>query len=108
MFNFLNNLIGGNNDSEIEQAIKDGAILLDVREPIEFKMEKIPGAINIPVGILGGNISKLSKEKPIVIFCLSGSRSSQAMRILKSKGFEKVINGGSWMHVAKIIKRIKS
>jgi rhodanese-related sulfurtransferase len=41
-------------------------------------------------------MSWLQKDVPVVLVCASGSRSAVAVKILKSNGFEKVYNGGSW------------
>jgi len=63
--------------------------LLDVRTVDEFKEGHIRGATLIPLGKLEANLEKLkaSKEKKIVVYCRSGSRSVAASRILKSHGF---------------------
>lgn len=63
----------------------DQALLIDVREPIEYKSEYIDGAYLIPLGEI--SVERLpSTEKPIVIYCRSGKRSSDAcIRLLVTK-----------------------
>ena len=63
--------------------------LLDVRTVDEFKEGHIRGATLIPVSKLEANLVKLkdSKNKQIVVYCRSGSRSVAASRILKANGF---------------------
>lgn len=63
--------------------------LLDVRTADEFKKGHIRGATLIPLSKLEANLSKLkdSKNKQIVVYCRSGSRSVAASRILKAHGF---------------------
>jgi rhodanese-related sulfurtransferase len=63
--------------------------LLDVRTVDEFKEGHIRGATLIPVSKLEANLAKLasSKDKQIVVYCRSGSRSVAASRILKTHGF---------------------
>ena len=63
--------------------------LLDVRTVNEFKEGHIRGATLIPVSKLEANLSKLkdSKNRQIVVYCRSGSRSVAASRILKAHGF---------------------
>jgi len=63
--------------------------LLDVRTVNEFKEGHIRGATLIPVSKLEANLVKLkdSKNKQIVVYCRSGSRSVAASRILKAHGF---------------------
>ena len=63
--------------------------LLDVRTPDEFSKEHIKGATLIPVQVLAQNLSMLTevKNKKIIVYCHSGSRSVAASRILVEKGF---------------------
>jgi rhodanese-related sulfurtransferase len=71
--------------------------LLDVRTPEEFAQEHIEGATLIPVQVLNENISKLQnvKEKKIIVYCHSGSRSAAASRILVKNGFVPLnVTGG--------------
>jgi thioredoxin 1 len=71
----------------------DSSILIDVREPFEFKSNRIKGAINIPAS---GNLEKaadsLNKEFSLFIYCTSGFRSSNAAQKLYDKGFRKLYN----------------
>jgi rhodanese-related sulfurtransferase len=71
--------------------------LLDVRTPEEFATEHIAGATLIPVQVLHENLSKLTsvKEKKIIVYCHSGTRSVAASRILVENGFTPInISGG--------------
>ncbi|OGZ78780.1 MAG: hypothetical protein A2358_00645 [Candidatus Staskawiczbacteria bacterium RIFOXYB1_FULL_37_44] len=56
----------------------------------------IKGSLNVPLDEIGKAMSWLIKDVPAVVVCASGSRSEEAVRILKANGFEKVYNGGSW------------
>src|SRR5271167_4816312 len=68
--------------------------VLDVREPDEFNgpLGHIPGAILIPLGDLAGRAGELSHDRPIVAVCRAGSRSAQAISILKQNGFTDLAN----------------
>lgn len=69
--------------------------LLDVRTPDEFSKEHIEGATLIPVQELSENLSKLDKEKKIIVYCHSGMRSVAASRILVKNGFTPLnVTGG--------------
>lgn len=69
--------------------------LLDVRTPDEFSKEHIEGATLIPVQELSENLSKLDKEKKIIVYCHSGMRSIAASRILVKNGFTPLnVTGG--------------
>lgn len=74
--------------------------LVDVREMIEFQSVHPEGAINIPLGTIPNQLDEFRKmSKPIVVYCASGNRSSQAMNYLKAQGFEEVYNGGGVLQV---------
>ncbi len=84
---------------DAKRLIKEkSAQLVDVRTPEEFESSKLPGAINIPLQDIDRvGVSRLLKEKPVVVFCRSGQRSHMAMQILISQGFKEVHNLGSYM-----------
>jgi NADPH-dependent 2,4-dienoyl-CoA reductase/sulfur reductase-like enzyme/rhodanese-related sulfurtransferase len=67
---------------------KDGALLLDVREPIELAVESVPGALNIPLGQLRARLGELPRDREIHVTCRSGQRSYYATRILLQNGFK--------------------
>ena len=69
--------------------------LLDVREPIELAVEKVPEAFNIPLGQLRARLGELPRDREIHVICRSGQRAYYATRILLQNGFNaKVISGG--------------
>ena len=69
--------------------------IIDVRSPMEYQMESIDGAINIPLGELMSRMDEIKKlPKPIVIHCLSGGRSAAAVKLLIHSGIDEVYNGG--------------
>jgi phage shock protein E len=86
---------------EIKSALDEGAIVIDVRTPAEFKEGHFKGAKNIPLNELtsrSGFIKKLNKK--IILVCRSGQRSSMAKKLLKNRSIE-VINGGAWTNLVK-------
>lgn len=64
--------------------------LIDVREPHEWEIARIPGARLVPLATLGDVIPTLDVEREIVIHCKSGARSARAVRRLQSAGFLRV------------------
>ena len=80
--------------SLVKQKIDAGATIIDVRTPEEFRDGAYPGAINIPVSSLGGRLTDIPKEKPVVLYCASGARSASAARTMKQAGFPDVVNAG--------------
>ena len=87
-------------DSEsLNEAIKTGALLVDVRTPAEFASGSVRGAINIPLDELLRKLTKLKTHNRIVVFCRSGARSGRAKRLLEQHGCSQVVNGGTWQDV---------
>ena len=68
---------------------KENFLLIDVREPSEYEIVKIPGSVLIPKqGFLDGSaLAGLPQDKPIILHCKSGVRSAECLAILKSAGF---------------------
>ncbi len=69
------------------EAIKNGGIIVDVRTPKEFKEKHIKGAVNIPIESIMKNGIDISKDREIVVYCRTGSRSSVVARMLKKSGW---------------------
>ena len=89
--------------------VKDpkGAMILDVREPAEFAAGHVPGAVNIPRGVLEFKIykelgypKKVDTSRKIYVQCQTGGRASLAAASLKKIGFKNpiavVVNMGDW------------
>jgi len=66
--------------------------LLDVREPWEDALCRIPGAVLIPMGELPGRVQELNPDAETVVICHHGVRSYHAARYLESLGFGDVVN----------------
>jgi len=62
-------------------------VLIDVREPHEQEIARLPGAVSIPLGELAARLKELDDRKDIVVFCKSGTRSRRALDILHAAGF---------------------
>jgi adenylyltransferase/sulfurtransferase len=70
----------------------DAFVLLDVREPYEYDICRIPGSRLIPLGQLPSRMSELDSADEIVLQCKSGGRSARALKLLKEAGFAKLYN----------------
>ncbi len=70
----------------------DNFLLLDVREPHEYQIARIPGSRLIPLGELSKHLNELDSNADIVAHCKSGGRSQQAVDLLKANGFQHVRN----------------
>ncbi len=75
-----------------KQDAGENFLLLDVREPHEYQIARIPGSTLIPLGQLPARLTELDKNAEIVAHCKMGGRSQQAVDLLKQKGFANVRN----------------
>ena len=66
--------------------------ILDVRSKEEFDSGHIEGAYLIPVSELENRLAELPKDKPVIVYCRSGNRSTSAANILLEKGFKEIFN----------------
>lgn len=96
MLQLIKNLLGLGPKVDIQALISEGATIVDVRTPAEYKDGHVKGSINLPLQTLGSQMNKLKKDKVIITCCRSGSRSGMARRQLQAAGFTQVYNGGSW------------
>ena len=100
--NFLQNVFGKSN--QLQEFLQQGAVIVDVRTPQEFSSGHLNGSKNIPLNILLSNVEEIKRlGKPIITVCQSGMRSGSAKSFLQSKGV-KVINGGSWSGLKKLLQ----
>jgi adenylyltransferase/sulfurtransferase len=70
----------------------DDFVLVDVREPYEYQIARIPGSRLIPLGELPKHLQELNPDADIVAHCKSGARSQKAVDLLKQNGFKHVRN----------------
>ncbi|HKT80875.1 MAG TPA: molybdopterin-synthase adenylyltransferase MoeB [Vicinamibacterales bacterium] len=70
----------------------DKLTLVDVREPNEYQIVRIPGTTLIPLGEIPRRYAELNKDDEIVVSCKIGGRSAKAADFLRSVGFTRVLN----------------
>ncbi len=85
----------------IPEHLQNGAVVIDVRTPGEFSAGHFAGSQNIPLDKIGSQFSTIPKDQTVLICCASGARSGMAAKILKSKGFSKVVNVGPWQNLTR-------
>jgi molybdopterin/thiamine biosynthesis adenylyltransferase/rhodanese-related sulfurtransferase len=73
---------------------EDSFVLVDVREPVEFAIARIPGSVLVPVGGIkdGTALKDIPRDVPLVLHCKSGGRSGQALASLKAAGYADVVH----------------
>jgi len=84
-------------DVDAAQALLDaGALLVDVREPEEYAAGHIPGAVNVPRGVLEFRIARNyafeTKAQPIVVYCRTGGRAALATQSLNALGYTGAVS----------------
>jgi hydroxyacylglutathione hydrolase len=92
---------------ELHEIIKsctngDCPVVVDVREPWEYRQGHVPGAVLIPLGQLSSRVGELDRERPVAVICASGNRSQSAAALLGQKGFKTIYNvsggTGAWTY----------
>lgn len=74
------------------RTLLDGAAVLDVREPDEYAAGHLPEARNIPLGELGRRMTEIPGDRPVVVYCGAGHRSTTAVSLLERGGFRAVVD----------------
>lgn len=70
---------------------KDDVVMLDVREPNEWNLGHIPGAVHIPRGTLETKVEQvIPRDRQVVLYCAGGNRSALAADTLQQMGYENV------------------
>lgn len=81
---------------EVKNELKQGTILVDVRNIDEFNNVHIQGSINLPLDTLRCGMNQLKQDSKLIVFCQSGVRSYNAERILKQAGYTVANLDGSF------------
>jgi sulfur-carrier protein adenylyltransferase/sulfurtransferase len=93
--------VTASNDNETETTVtelkkkidaKEDFFLLDVREPNEFKIGRIPGSTLIPLGEVPQRVNEIPRDKDIIVHCKMGGRSAKAAAFLRQQGYKNVKN----------------
>jgi len=79
---------------ELKERLDRGDTLkiVDVREPNEYQINRIPGSVLIPLGDVPKRYQELNPDEPLVVHCKTGGRSAKAADFLRSVGFKRVLN----------------
>ena len=90
--------------------MREGALLLDIREANEWELMRIPGAVFKPLSEIQAWFEDLPRDQDIILQCRSGSRSAQATEaLIRQAGFDRVFNltGGliAWHSAALPVER---
>jgi rhodanese-related sulfurtransferase len=77
------------------ELIESGALLVDVRRPYEWEAGRMPGAIHIEINDLASSAESVPRDRPVVFYCRSGSRSALAAAAFRQAGWDAYnLDGG--------------
>jgi rhodanese-related sulfurtransferase len=74
--------------AEAQQLVADGAQLIDVRADHEWEVGRIEGATHLPLAELSERVGEIDKDRPVVLYCRGGNRSTMATEALVAEGFD--------------------
>jgi NADPH-dependent 2,4-dienoyl-CoA reductase/sulfur reductase-like enzyme/rhodanese-related sulfurtransferase len=83
--------------SQVRRLVEEGAFMLDVREKAEFDHAHIKGAVNIPLSELRERMAEVPTDRPVYVYCRSGTRSYNAVRAMMQKGIDAYNVAGSFL-----------
>ena len=97
---------------ELARRMRDGeTAVLDVRGRAEWEAGHLPGVRNVPLGALADHLAELPRDRPLVLQCQGGGRSSIAASVLEAAGFTNVINltggFGAWEQAGQPVERVR-
>jgi rhodanese-related sulfurtransferase len=75
---------------QAQKLVEDGAQLVDVRADHEWEVGHIAGATHLPLDELAQRAGEIDKERPVVVYCRGGNRSSMATAALNEAGYDAV------------------
>jgi sulfur-carrier protein adenylyltransferase/sulfurtransferase len=67
-------------------------LVVDVREPWELEISRLPGTLDIPMGELATRVAEIDSNRAIIVMCRSGGRSRSVANFLVSRGYPAVAN----------------
>ncbi|HEY8502120.1 MAG TPA: rhodanese-like domain-containing protein, partial [Solirubrobacterales bacterium] len=73
---------------EARKLVDEGAQLIDVRADHEWEAGRIPGAVHVPLPELPQRTGELDQDRPVVVYCRGGNRSSMAAAALAEAGYD--------------------
>ncbi|HVT74505.1 MAG TPA: rhodanese-like domain-containing protein [Lacunisphaera sp.] len=74
------------------QWLREGAVLVDVREAEELAICQLAGARHVPMRDIPSRVGELPRDRPVLVLCHHGARSLQVTRFLRDQGFAQATN----------------
>lgn len=92
--------------AELAKARADGATLIDVREPDEYMVAHVPGAVLVPLATVPERLDEVPTVGPVYVICAVGARSLRAAAFYRSQGIDAInVAGGTtaWIDAGEAI-----
>ena len=94
-------------NGKLKEALRRGAIIIDIRTASEFDRGKVPDSINIPIDRININLKRIIQMKtPIIICSNSDSENERVIDVLKANGVKEIYNGGSWTKLSRMMRSL--
>jgi rhodanese-related sulfurtransferase len=80
---------------QLPNPLPEGVTVLDVREPVEWQQAHVPGSLHIPLREVPSRLHELPADGQLLVVCMVGARSAQAVQYLQGQGHDAVnLDGG--------------
>jgi len=97
----------GLGNAKLKEALRRGAIVIDIRTAAEFDREKVSDSINIPIDRININLKRIVQMKaPIIVCSNSDSENDRVIDVLKANGVKEIYNGGSWTKLSRMMRSL--
>jgi rhodanese-related sulfurtransferase len=92
-------MVDGLSPAEVVQRLRaepEGTLLLDVREPFERDLARIDPSVHIPMQEIPARLTEIPRDRPVIVYCHTGTRSAMVAGFLEHEGYRHVanLNGG--------------
>jgi len=97
----------GFGNEKIKEALRRGAVIIDIRTAAEFDRGKVRDSVNIPIDRININLKRIVQmNKPIVICSNSDSENDRVIDVLKANGVKEIYNGGNWTKLWRMMRSV--
>jgi phage shock protein E len=97
----------GFGNGKIKEALRRGAVIIDIRAAAEFDRGKVRDSINIPIDRININLKRIVQmNRPIIICSNSDSENDRVIDVLKANGVKEIYNGSSWTKLWRMMRSL--
>jgi len=97
----------GIGNGKIKEALRRGAVIIDIRSAAEFDRGKVRDSINIPLDRININLKRIVQmNRPIIICSNFDSDNERVISVLKANGVKEIHNGGSWIRLWRMLRSL--